>query len=324
MKYFLIITLTIFCFYSCKQEKTQQSAISNNKPSESINYTQSELSIADGGKWEGREYKNRTSFKNIASLKVPSQHTDHSYFLRYEGPGWESDKIGYRLYLDWRNAIDVFGKKTTENILSNVGQDGFDSYHKMNDWGMDILKVDKSLGIGSYGRLLQDSVHHFPEVDSTYVELENRSNSSHVKIDYWGWKTNDIVSNLKADFTISQGSNLTQVKLSNFSTAEGIVTGIVKHPNTELIKGSKPTSKWNYIATYGNQSLVPDQLGLVIFYKNNDAIRILNGKYDHLIEFHPKLNNIEYYFGAVWMQGNNQIHTKHEFEKFISKTLNEI
>lgn len=38
---------------------------------------------------------------------------DHAYYIKYERPGLESDKVGYRFYFDQRNAIDVFGKKTS-------------------------------------------------------------------------------------------------------------------------------------------------------------------------------------------------------------------
>ncbi|WP_300977302.1 DUF4861 family protein, partial [Flavobacterium sp.] len=71
--------------------------------------TYAEISVKEGGKWEGRKYIGGT-FKNVQKLKLAPEHTDHSFDIRYEGPGWESNKIGYRLYLDWRNAIDIFGK----------------------------------------------------------------------------------------------------------------------------------------------------------------------------------------------------------------------
>src|SRR6478735_11625782 len=69
--------------------------------------TYAEVSAKNDGKWEGRKYIGGT-FKNVDRLKLAKEHTDHSFDIRYEGPGWESNKIGYRLYLDWRNAIDIF------------------------------------------------------------------------------------------------------------------------------------------------------------------------------------------------------------------------
>ena len=91
------------------------------------------------------------SFKNVNHVTNPPQYTDHSEYIRYEGPGIESDMAGYRVYLDWRNGFDIFGKTTPGLVLQDVGQDGYDSYHEMSDWGADILKVGQSLGMGGYG-----------------------------------------------------------------------------------------------------------------------------------------------------------------------------
>ncbi|MEJ2307675.1 MAG: DUF4861 family protein, partial [candidate division WOR-3 bacterium] len=113
--------------------------------------TQAILSIKCGGEWKVNKYVGGT-FKDTNSLKTPPGHTDHSEFIRFEGPGWESDKVGYRLYLDWRNGTDIFGKKVDDMVLQDVGQDGFESYHEMSPWGMDILKVGDALGIGAVGK----------------------------------------------------------------------------------------------------------------------------------------------------------------------------
>ncbi|WPR74038.1 DUF4861 family protein [Algoriphagus sp. NG3] len=124
--------------------------------------TQAELSHKVGGEFKDREYIGG-HFQNVTSLRVPPEHTDHSWFIRYEGPGWESDLVGYRFYLDWRNGIDVFGKKVNTPVLQDVGQDGFDSYHEPADWGMDILKVGKTLGLGSIATWEENKARsHFP------------------------------------------------------------------------------------------------------------------------------------------------------------------
>src|SRR6476660_7722157 len=117
MKYHISLLFLLICFSSCGQSQKTITTTSNNS-------TLAEISVKEGGKWEGRKYIGGT-FKNVEKLKLAKEHTDHSFDIRYEGPGWESSKIGYRLYLDWRNAIDIFGKKTESIILPQVGQDGF-------------------------------------------------------------------------------------------------------------------------------------------------------------------------------------------------------
>src|SRR5690606_24347117 len=122
----------------------------SEQPSEFKKQTQAEISHKVGG--EGQDNVNvGGTLENVDELTPPPQYTEHSEFIRYEGPGRESDKVAYRFYLDWRNGFDIFGKKIPDMVLQNVGQDGYQSYHEPADWGMDLLKVGKSLGAGGYG-----------------------------------------------------------------------------------------------------------------------------------------------------------------------------
>lgn len=139
-------------------------AKSGEKTREYPKRTQAELSHKVGGQFVNRKYQGGT-FQNVQFLRVPPEHTDHSYFIRYEGPDWESDKVGYRFYLDWRNAIDIYGKKVPGMVLQNVGQDGFDSYHEMSDWGADVFKVGDSFGVGSFGTWYKNKANRVADIN---------------------------------------------------------------------------------------------------------------------------------------------------------------
>lgn len=75
-----------------------------------------------------------------------SKHTLPPYLT--EGPGWENDKVAFRLYFDTRNAKDIYGKCVSGMVMDTVGANPANSYHKLSGWGMDILAVGKSLGAG--------------------------------------------------------------------------------------------------------------------------------------------------------------------------------
>ena len=127
------------------------------------------------------------AFVNVTKIRVPSIHTDHDALFKYEGPGWESEKVGYRFYLDWRNATDIFGKKKDKLILASVGVHDTvakdDSYHSMQEWGMDIFKVGNSLGIGSMGMWYDGKVNMVSKTDSIYCEIsQNGPIKSEVKV----------------------------------------------------------------------------------------------------------------------------------------------
>ena len=282
--------------------------------------TYAEISVKEGGKWEGRKYIGGT-FKNVEKLKLAPEHTDHSFDIRYEGPGWESNKIGYRLYLDWRNAIDIFGKKTEAIILPQVGQDGFDSYHEMSDWGSDILKAGKGIGIGSIDRYLNKQRVHFYEVDSTIAKVENKAKSSGVKINYYGWKSASDKIDFTSELTINPDQRYTKHTIQASQAIAGICTGIVKQKNTEVLKKVSRNKKWAYLATYGAQTLVPDKLGMAIFYEIKTIESEVDAEFDHLLIFKPTTKPTSFYFLGAWEEEVNGIKSKEDFVKYLDEKL---
>jgi len=323
---FIAVSFCFLAIVGCKNEQKKETIKSEKVVKKAKTYA--EISIAEGGKWiDGtrghEEYDGGTSFKNVTNLRVPDKHTDHSWYIRYEGPGWESNKVGYRLYLDWRNAIDIFGKKTDSMVLSKVGQDGFDSYHEPEAWGQDILKVGSGLGVGSIGRLVNDKMFHFKEVDSTFASIENGAKQSSITIDYHGWKTADDKIDLKSTLSIQPDSRITKHTIIPSKEINGIVTGVIDHKVAYFAKESD-NKKWGYIATYGIQTLVPDNLGMAVFYKTDDASEVKKGEFDYLVEFKPTTKPIEFYFLGAWEQEPNGIRTQEEFLKYLDDKLLEL
>jgi hypothetical protein len=306
-----IAAIALVSLFSCKAQEKQVAAKAK---------TYAEISVKEGGKWQGRKYIGGT-FKNVQQLKLAKEHTDHSFDIRYEGPGWESNKIGYRLYLDWRNAIDIFGKKTEAVVLPQVGQDNFDSYHKMSVWGADILQAGKGIGIGSIDRYLNKERLHFYEVDSTIAKVENGPNSSSVKVAYYGWKTASDKINFTSELTINPDQRYTKHTIHPSQAIAGICTGIVKQKNAELFKKVSQNKKWAYMATYGAQSLVPDNLGLAIFYETGTVESIVDTELDYLLVFKPRTKPTSFYFLGAWEQEPNGIKTKEAFLSYLDQKL---
>ncbi len=315
----LILLLTGFVSCNKQLEKKEENSFVKETAEKRSQETYAEISIKEGGHWVDRKYEDGT-FKNVEKLEVPTSHTDHSYYIRYEGPGWESNKVGYRLYLDWRNAIDIFGKVTDSLVLSEVGQDGFDSYHEMTDWGMDILKVGKGLGIGSLGRYVNNEVLHFKEVDSTFVRVENTLDNSSVKINYYGWKTENEKIDLSSKLTIAPNQRITKHTIQPSKALTNICTGIVKH-GVEYFTKEIDNKKWAYIATYGEQTLVPDNLGMAIFYEVASIEKVTEWEHDHLLIFKPTTEIVSYYFLGAWEKEKNGIKTKEEFLTYLDDKL---
>ncbi|MCF8261155.1 MAG: DUF4861 domain-containing protein [Melioribacteraceae bacterium] len=274
------------------------------------------------GKYTGGE------FKVFDKVSVPVTHTDHNALFKYEGPGWESDKVGYRFYIDWRNRFDIFGKKTNEMVLSEVGiKDIYakdDSYHEMQVWGMDILKVGESTGLGTFGSLVSNIFETVEKRDSVqYRLIENGPVRAKFSTSYYGWDTGRESLDLVSDISINAGSRSSRVNLTTSSQLPNITTGIVKAPDTEYFENIEENS-WSYIATYGVQSLSEDKLGMAVFF-NSEALQNTAEVDDSwLITLNVAENSAEYYFAAAWEHELNGIKNKDEFTIYLNNELEKL
>lgn len=309
------------------EKKTYTIKSSEAIPNRYKKRTQAEISVRTGGKFENNKYVGGSAFQNIDSLRVPDEHTDHSFYIRYEGPGWESDLIGYRLYLDWRNAIDIFAKTTDDMVLQNVGQDGFDSYHEMADWGMDVLKVGKSLGIGSLSTFHNGQANRVDKTDSVISKiLENGVVYSAVQNDYFGWEVAEKKVDVLSKLSIHAGTRLSHYEVTlEGDQLDNMSTGIGKDlDKAKLFTSEGGNGKWGYIATYGDQSLNDDKLGLAVLFSNDDFVEFTEDEHSHVVKLKPNAGKMDYYFLGAWELEPNGITNEEDFIHYINKTAEEL
>jgi rhamnogalacturonyl hydrolase YesR len=282
--------------------------------------THAEVSIKEGGEWQEKTYVGGT-FKNVDHVTTPPQYTDHSEYIRYEGPGIESDLVGYRVYLDWRNGFDIFGKKTSEMVLPNVGQDGYESYHEMADWGADILKVGQSLGAGGYGYwdgsktvLVSDVAER-----STTIVSDGPIYSA-LEIEYKGWSTGAATVDMKATLSMQAGSPMVDVTLKTSAPLDNLAIGLVAHPEGEVMTGDLDITgeAWSYMATFGRQTLFEDNLGMAILFKKNDLVSQTQDESSHVLVMRPRGTTLSYAFGALWSGQPGGVQTRAELEAFLA------
>lgn len=237
---------------------------------------------------------------NVRSTRVPASHRPGADLYGFEGIGWESGEVGYRLYLDARNKTDIFGKKLPAPVLETIALRRT-PYHSMADWGMDILKVGESLGIGAPAAVLDGKIAAFDRYDAQRAAvLSDGPVVATVETAFEGWQVAGSKTDFVTRYSIAMGSRLTKVQASSTSATLPLATGIVRHEPLNRIQ-SKGSLAWRYIATCGEQSLVPDMLGMAIFYRSSDYAGELPDKNSHVVRLRPQRDgNISYYFGAFW------------------------
>ncbi len=280
---------------------------------------QAVLSVKTGGAWNGRVYEGG-AFSEVTSLRVPAQHTDHSGLIRFEGPGWESDKIAYRFYLDWRNATDIFGKQTDSMVLQQVGREGLNSYHDLSPWGMDVFKVGESLGVGSIGMWAQGKVNMVSVTDSLFSRIVlNGPLQAQVETRYYGWQAGGIKQNMVSRLSIYAGSRLTCHDVEVEDPATVLCTGLILNDSVQVVTNAAGNDPWVYFGTWGYQSLNHDSLGIAVLVRRADLQEITADKQSHVLVFRSGKTSLRYYFAAAWEREVNGIKTTAAFEKYLQE-----
>ncbi|NQZ89853.1 MAG: glycoside hydrolase family 88 protein [Colwellia sp.] len=319
-----ILLMADFAAAESKQLTISQSTTKNTALKKR---SQAEVAIKTAGNWQGKEYIGG-EFINVNELTTPPQYTDHSKFIRYEGPGIESDKIGYRVYLDWRNGFDIFGKTQHNLALHNIGLDGYQSYHQPADWGMDILKVGKSPGLGGYGYWDGKKIHGVADVEERSVKVNsNGALQSSLTLNYKNWKVADLQTDLDAKLTMQAGSRLVHVELSSSQKKlRNLTASIVKHPKAELLTGSLDISvhAWSYIATWGPQSVEGENLGMFLLFKRKPHKTLTEDKNSIVSVFNLADGKLDYYFGATWGKEVDGINTKEQFVEYVEQEVEKL
>ncbi len=269
-----------------------------------------EISVRQKATFDGQRWKGGF-FKSVPRLTITPSHFVHDEWIRFEGPGWESDKIAYRLYLDERNAIDVFGKHTQRLILPFVGHDTSQTYHKMNWWGMDVLKVGKTFGVGSFAfyrkreegnkQNEQAIFQLFPPLQTDSIRctiLEDGPLRAGVELVYYGWQVGPQTIDVRARHFITAGQYLTRHEIEIVKGQAALVLGVMK-PSTAALQTFEGEGFAQMVT--GIQSLAGDSLAVFWFLKErpiNSVLRVLDGNV--LLFLSPQNTKITFWSGALW------------------------
>lgn len=247
-----------------------------------------------------------------------------SKYFQYEGPGWENDKIAFRNYFDERNGMDIFGKTTTEMIMHKVGVGA--SYHELQDWGMDILKVGNSLGSGAIALLYQDSLYRVTApTGATYQLVSQGPLRSTFDLDFAEVQLADRKVGVKHRISITAGvyGFQSQVFLMGETTGIQIVSGIVNMESEEAYFFE--AGNMNILYTFDQQAFTGENLGMALmasddYYQSwmetaDEGPGIIQ---TYAMALDPDADGqATFYFLAGWELSDERFKTKAGFEGYL-------
>lgn len=319
--------LLVICDLSPKGNKELTVKVTEEASPLNSKYTGLYLAERTDTQKVGAVYKGG-AFKSITRAKIHANHTVQDAYYQYEGLGWESDKIAYRLYLDVRNKIDIFGKRTSAIMLPEIGKNDFipnqESYQKLQDWGMDVFKVGPTVGLAGLHYYKDGKPLPISVADSTVCVLEHNGNLiSRANIHYYGSALDEQKNDIRWDIQIKAKSRL----VKNHIEADNDIifcAGLPKHAGTQLLKPDIPGSKWRYIGIYGKQTLNNDNLGIALFYRASDLVELKEDELNQLAALKTDNGVLTYFFCAAWELEPDGIKNQAEFEKYLNDVVTEL
>ncbi|TSE10814.1 DUF4861 domain-containing protein [Aquimarina algiphila] len=278
----------------------------------------------------GSNSRDVTEVKNYKRNGDPRNAADKKFF-QMEGPAWENDKVGFRMYFDPRNGIDIFGKTTEDLVLSQVGING--DYHTKETWGMDILKVGNSLGAGSIAIQLNDSLYRITGKNGArYKVIEEGPIKASFEMNYINDTIHGIPIQVRHKISIYKGQwyYKSEVSLSGITQEMKLVAGIVNlKPNQLYIKERNSLFS---LYSHGKQSENGDHLGMALllnkdlYHTHKTITKKENGITNtHYVVFNTENNTtIPFYFLSGWEASSQKFAKPEGFTQKIAETLDQL
>ncbi len=200
---------------------------------------------------------------NVVRLKSTETALSSAEF-QMEGPAWENDVVAFRNYFDARNGIDIYGKRTSEMVMDSVGL--FESYHELQNWGMDVLKVGNSLGAGAIALEVNDEIYRIglPE-KGMYHRIADGPLRASFELTFESMEIEGTSYDIAHHISIWGGSHFykSEVKVDGLTGEESLITGIV-NMESDTFYVHNPNDRYVYFTTHDNQAFDGEILGMGI------------------------------------------------------------
>lgn len=247
------------------------------------------------------------------------KRTAAKFTMKFDGLGWESEAMAWRIYFDQRNAIDVWGKRRPGLYLEMFGAPEY-VYHWDSPFGRDIYRIGDAIGIGSVAALIEGKAARVSDVaERKWRIVSTGPVRAIVELSYKGWKVGGREVNLTSRMTQWAGER----GFDHRVTAEGaegltLVTGIVRQPDLQE-KIFAPTSSLPVFvrAWWGHQveeegppataihMLRNQNLGLAIIALGKESKSSADDPLNLLIQPQFEKGKADWYVTGVWDQENS-------------------
>ena len=239
------------------------------------------------------------------------------------GAMWENEWIGFRVYMDHRQSIDLYGKKAAQLELDSTNF--YSSRELMSEgFGEDILFVGGSIGAGSF-RGYETGVPTFVDPVRTRGQrvLSEGPDTAIVEVYACDWQYREHTIQFRQRFTALRGRRDVQVDvwLEGCPDTEVFCTGVQKLES----EGEGYTDPRGLVASWGtnipdkgNADLV-ERLGIGVCVDRRNVVGIREDELNYLCLVRPVGGHIRYYIAAASdMQQEGGFHSSCDWFQWVA------
>ncbi|HXD30390.1 MAG TPA: DUF4861 family protein [Pyrinomonadaceae bacterium] len=239
------------------------------------------------------------------------KRTAARFTMKFDGLGWESELMAWRIYFDKRNAIDVFGKRRPGLYLEMFGLPEF-AYQEESPFGRDIYRIGDALGIGAVAALVDGKVVKVADVDDRAWRIISAGPvRTIVELSYKGWAVGGRKVDLVSRLTQWSGERGFEHDVTG---ADGItlVTGLTKKAGLEDAATPAGSALPLVRSVWGHQVIktgptateeLPDQnLGLAIIAPGSQSRNLPDDNLNLLVQPTSTGGKASWHVVAAWDQ----------------------
>ncbi|MBO4443214.1 MAG: DUF4861 family protein [Bacteroidaceae bacterium] len=197
--------------------------------------------------------KDRAERKEIQSLTVPGG-VDVYNSLHHHGPAFESELVGYRVYFDNRQTVDIYGKRYKGLELAHTQFYPTDEDIR-NGFGDDVLWAGTTVSVGSLRGFINGMPTLIEPVERrTESILDYGPDKVVVEVKVEGWQYQGKRLNMTQRFTLYAEHRDVRVDVTfeGLSEAPTLCTGVLKFPGgMEYSDHSGLCATWGTNWAYG-------------------------------------------------------------------------
>lgn len=243
------------------------------------------------------------------------------------GAMWENEYIGFRVYMDHRQSIDLYGKKTAQMELDSTN---FYSNPELmaQGFGEDILFVGASIGAGSF--------RGYDGGQPTFVDpvkargqrvLQEGPDTAVVEIYATDWQYRGRTLQFRQRFTAVRGHREMQVDVwvEGCSDKEVFATGVQKleMKNEGFMEARGLVGSWG--ANVPDKDNYPDlveTLGIGLRVPQEYLVKVKEDELNYLCLVHPVRGHIRYFLAAASdMQQKDGFHSSADWFQWLKRNL---